>query len=224
MKWNLALFDDQDFNIEIFMDVLGPHFNVIATNNPHDYQKILEDNNIHIFIVDVHMPKMSGHELYERIVENPLYNGCPVVFISGDDSDENLINSLDRGGVDFIKKGTNSEEVVLRIKNKVNLFLRATTALELGNIALNFKEMKATINGDVINLTLLELRLLSQILRTYPKSLTRSEMIQKIWSGEASVKPGTINTHLTNLRPKIEDWNYQIKIREENIVLVKKTY
>lgn len=219
MKWNLALFDDQDYNLEIYMDILSPHFNVIVTNNPNDYKKILEDNNIHVFVLDVHMPKMSGYELYEKIVENPLYNGCPIIFISGDDSDETLIKSLDRGGVDFIRKGTSSEEFVLRIKNKVNLFLRATTVLELGSLYLNFKEMRAMLNGKDLELTLLELRLLSHVIRTHPKNLTRAELIQRIWGEAASVKPGTINTHFTNLKPKIEGWDFQIKIRGENIVV-----
>lgn len=220
MKWNLALFDDQDFNLEVYMDILSPHFNVIVSNNPSDYKKILEEYNIHVFLIDVHMPKMSGHDLYERIIEDSLYNGCPIVFMSGDESDETLIKSLDRG-VDFIRKGTSVEEFVLRIKNKVNLFLRATTVLELGSLYLNFKEMRATIDGKNVDLTLLELRMLSHIIRTYPKTITRGDLIQKIWGEAASVKPGTINTHLTNLRPKIEGWNYQIKIRDESIVVSK---
>ena len=221
MKWNLALFDDQDFNLEVMMDIFSPYFNVIVSSNPGDYKKILEENNIHVFLLDVHMPKMSGYELYERIVEHPLYSGCPIIFISGDESDKTLIQSLDRGGVDFIRKGTSAEEFILRIKNKVNLFLRATTVLELGSLYLNFKEMRATLNGKDLDLTLLELRMLSYILRAHPKNLTRSELIQKIWGEATSVKPGTINAHFTNLKPKIEGWDYQIKIRGENIVVSK---
>lgn len=81
--------------------------------------------------------------------------------------------------------------------------------------------MKATVNGQLADLTLLELRILSNILRSYPESLTRSELIFKVW-GNDTVKPGTINTHLTNLKPKIEKWDHVIKVREENILVQKK--
>jgi DNA-binding response OmpR family regulator len=81
--------------------------------------------------------------------------------------------------------------------------------------------MKATITGKNLDLTLLELRMLSHIMREFPNSLTRIELIEKVW-GNTTVKPGTINTHLTNLKPKIESWSHQIKVRDENVLVQKK--
>jgi DNA-binding response OmpR family regulator len=77
------------------------------------------------------------------------------------------------------------------------------------------------VDGESIDLTLLEMRLLGILLRSFPQAITRAEVIRKIW-GDEIVKPGTINTHIANLRPKIEKWNHKIKIREDNILIQPK--
>jgi two-component system OmpR family response regulator len=115
----------------------------------------------------------------------------------------------------------NIEEIVARITNNIRFFLKNTTDLELGNLKLDMKSMKVTLNKEQVDLTLLEMRMLSHLLRAHPHTMTRTELIKRIW-GNDTVKPGTINTHLTNLRPKIELWDHAIKVRDENILFVKK--
>ena len=221
MKWTLIYFDDQIQNIEVFGDLLSDKFKVVGSSDPNELSHFLQENNPHAFLLDVHMPIMDGHTLYKKIVNHPLYNGCPIIFISGDQSDENKVRSYSEGGIDFLQRDLKPEETIARITNKIKFYLSMSTMLELGNLLIDVKSMKATVNGQLADLTLLELRILSNILRSYPESLTRSELIFKVW-GNDTVKPGTINTHLTNLKPKIEKWDHVIKVREENILVQKK--
>lgn len=222
MKWTLLYFDDQVQNIEAFRELLSEKFNVIGCNDATKFATMLEENNPHTILLDVHMPIMDGHVLYKNITDHPLYNGCPIIFISGDQSDENKLRSYEKGGIDFLPRDLKIEEIAIRLVNKAKLFSQMSTSLELGNLTVDVKSMKSTISGKNVDLTLLELRMLNNILRSYPQALTRAELIQKVW-GSDSVKIGTINTHLTNLKPKIEDWNHQIKVREESILVQKKT-
>lgn len=221
MKWTLVYFDDQIQNLECMKELLAQDFNVVGNHDSTKYLEILEKNNPHIILLDVHMPVMDGHELYKNITKSPLYNGCPIVFISGDQSDENKIKSFEEGAIDFLSRDLKTEEIVARLKNKIKFFLDRSTALSLGNLKVDVVTMKASINEKTIDLTLLELRMLSSIMRYFPQTLTRGEMISKVW-GSDSVKPGTVNTHLTNLKPKLEDWDHQIKVRDENILIQKK--
>lgn len=221
MKWNVLYFDDQIQNIEAFKEVLSDNFNVIGTTDATKYVEMLENNLPHAILLDVHMPVLDGHTLYKKISQHPLYNGCPVIFISGDSSDENKIKSYAGGGIDFLPRDLKIEEIAIRLTNKIKFYLQMSTTLELGNLQLDIKSMKATIDLKNIDLTLLELRLLSHILRAYPQSPSRQELILSVW-GNDTVKPGTINTHLTNLKPKIEAWDHMIKVREDNIIVQKK--
>lgn len=221
MKWTLLYFDDQISNIDVMTELLSEEFNVIGSHDATQYPKLLEENNPHLILLDVHMPILDGHTLYKKITAHPLYNGCPVIFISGDQSDENKIKSFSGGGIDFLSRDLMTEELLARLKNKIKFFLDRSTSLSLGNLTVDVMSMKASINGKVMDLTLLELRMLSSILRHYPHPLTRTELIHRVWGGD-TVKPGTINTHLTNLKPKIDGWDHQIKVREENILVQPK--
>ncbi len=221
MKWNLLYFDDQIQNIEAFKELLAENFNVVGCSDATRFASMLEENNPHTILLDVHMPILDGHALYKSITENSFYNGCPIIFISGDQSDENKLRSYSKGGIDFLARDLKVEEIVVRIVNKVKMFLQMSNSLELGNLTIDVKSMSSSIAGKNIDLTLLELRMLSNIVRSFPQTLTRTELIQKVW-GTDSVKVGTINTHLTNLKPKIEGWNHHIKVRDENIIVQKK--
>lgn len=215
MKWTLIYCDDQIQNIECYRDLLEDHFNVVGCQNTTIHQ-VIKENHPHGFLLDVHMPVKGGLDVYKEIIENPLYNGCPVFFISGDVSDETKIKALESGAVDFISRDTRSDELILRLSNKIRLYLQVSTVLELGNLRIDVQTLKTTIANEVIDLTLLEMRVLGFLLRAFPQSITRTEIIKKIW-GDEPVKPGTINTHLTNLRPKIQDWTYTIKTREDQV-------
>lgn len=222
MKWTLLYFDDQETNIECFRELLSPQFDVIGTTEAMGYAKLLEDYHPHIILMDVHMPVLDGHALFTKISQHPLYNGCPVIFISGDHSDENRIKSFEGGGVDFLPRDLKAEEIVVRLVNKVKYFVARLKNMELGNLMVNVETMQITVDNKNVDLTLLELRMISHILRHYPHFLTRTELIERVWGG-STVKPGTINTHLTNLKPKIANWNYVIKVREESITVQPKT-
>lgn len=222
MKWTLAYFDDQIQNIEAFTEVLSDKFEVIGCSDATKYAKILEDYNPHAILMDVHMPILDGHTLYKKISEHPLYNNCPVIFISGDASDENKMKSYEGGGIDFLPRDLKIEEIAIRLENKIKFFMQRSIHLGLGNLDVDVQSMKATIDGKSLDLTLLELRMLCHLLRSFPQTLSRPELILKVW-GNDTVKPGTINTHLTNLKPKIENWDFQIKVREDNILIQKKS-
>ncbi|HXH29731.1 MAG TPA: response regulator transcription factor [Bacteriovoracaceae bacterium] len=221
MKWTLIYFDDQIQNIECFKELLAADFNVIGCLDATQFNSVMLENHPHAFLLDVHMPVLDGHALYQKINSHPLYNGCPIIFISGDQSDENKLKSFQEGGIDFLPRDLKSEETVARLSNKIRFYLERSTKLELGNLRIDVEAFLVTINLKPIDFTLLEMRILSNLLRSYPKPLTRAQLIFRVWENE-TVKPGTINTHLTNLRPKIEAWDYIIKVREDNILILKK--
>ncbi len=221
MKWTVLYFDDQIQNIEVYKELLEEEFEVIGCNDALRYDSLLLENNPHAILLDVHMPILDGHELYKKIIAHPRYNDCPVFFISGDISDENIVRSYKSGGIDFLSRDMRSDELILRLSSRIKLNQKMSTRLGLGNLFLDMESLELTIGNEVQSITMLEMRILGVLLRSFPAILSRSNMIKKIW-GEEIVKPGTVNTHLTNLKPKIERWDHQIRIKDDQILILKK--
>lgn len=219
MKWTIVYFDDDAANLDVFTEALD-EFKVVGCGNPEKYSEILSQYRPHAFIIDVKMPVLDGFQLYEKIVNDPCYNGCPVFFISGDVTDEYKIRSFQNGAVDFFSRDLRASEISLRLSNKIRVFLQGSKALEIGNLKLDMEAFKASIGPRFIDLTMLEFRILGTLFRSFPAAVSREDMTKTIW-GKEPIKQATIHTHLANLRNKIEPWDHLIKVRDNNIIITK---
>lgn len=217
-KWTLLYFDDQLENIECMKEILSDKFDVIGTSDLNSYSKLMEEHRPQAFLLDVHMPQMDGYTLYSKIQEHPLYNGCPIIFISGDQSMESRLKSQDMGAIDYIPRELRVEELIVRLINKIKLHQQTALRLEVGNLMIDLETFKVSLDDENIDLTLLEMRILGVLFRSFPTKVSRTELIEKIW-GNAPVKQGTVDTHITTMRPKLKNWDHTIKVREDNILI-----
>lgn len=86
----------------------------IELSNPVDAWDLARQNDFAIFILDVQMPAMTGHQLCEKIRSLPNHQKTPVIFLTGFSEEENQIQSVISGGSDFISKPLLGEELVLK--------------------------------------------------------------------------------------------------------------
>ncbi len=219
MKGTIIYFDDDKNNLECLVEALD-NFKVVAVSKPESYDDVLKNHRPQALIIDVNMPIMNGFQLYEKILQDNSYNGCPVFFISGDVSDENQIKSFQNGAVDFFPRDLRIEEMSLRLTNKIKMFIQGSKSIDVGNLKLDLEGYKAHIAGQLVDLTLLEFRILSTLLRAPFYSVNRDEMTSIIW-GKEPIKQATIHTHLANLRNKISGWDHVVKVRDNNIIISK---
>jgi PleD family two-component response regulator len=125
--YNIVYFDDDVSNIEAYKLLLQSKFHIHGFSDASQHPQIMEEYYPHAFLIDVHMPLIDGFSLYKKIIAHPRYNGCPIFFISGDQSDINKIRSYEEGGIDFLPRTITEQEMVLRLTNKIQLFLKMST-------------------------------------------------------------------------------------------------
>ena len=216
-KYNVVYFDDQIQNIECYQTLLKDNFNITGCVESQKYADILKNEKPHALLIDLHMPVMDGMALYSKITTSSDYNGCPIFFISGDQSDESRINSLKHGVIDYLGRDLPEAELLARITSKIRYFLQGTSILELGSLKLDTTNYTTFINGKSVDLTLVETRLLGILMRSPHEPVSKTDVLEKVW-GEGA-KPGKIYTHLSNLGLKIWDWEYEIKVKGDTIFL-----
>lgn len=83
--------------------------------------KILEDTKIDMILLDVMMPEMDGFEVCDRIKEVPDLKEIPVIFLTAKNNSEDVVKGFRRGGVDYITKPFNREELLVRVSNHLEL-------------------------------------------------------------------------------------------------------
>jgi DNA-binding response OmpR family regulator len=222
LKAEIAYVDDNTFNLECIKTIFDQDFNVQTFQKPENFLDKFISSSFATIMVDIHMPTLDGFELYEKIVAHPHYNGCPVLFISSDDSDQARIRSFILGAVDFLNRDINPEEMIARVKSKIQFFQKHRSIIEFTNLRVNLTLLKAYLNNQELKLTFIEFKILCLVLRNYPDVVTKDQLIQQVWRTD-HVLDATIYTHVSNLNSKLDDWDYEINgLKTKGVQLQKK--
>lgn len=214
MNTNIAYVDDSQSNLECIGLILESAFEVHLFNDPLRFLSEYTTTAYSAILVDIHMPLMDGFDLYERIIEAPHYDGCPIFFISSDDTDENRIRSFNLGAVDFLNRQISTTELLTRIRSKVAFFQKHRNVIEFGNLKINLTLLKCFLEEEELRLTFIEFKLMTHFIRTFPASSSKEDLVEKIW-GNGFVLDATIYTHLFNLNVKLASWDHEV-ITERN--------
>lgn len=218
MKFKIIYFDDQQNNIIVLQERMRDQFNIVGFTESTKISEILVEHRPFGILLDVHMPDTSGIELHDQIIKNKHYNNCPIFFITSDISDETRIKTVRTTAIDFLDRLMNEQEMRLRLINRIKVYLQGTPILEVGNLKLDSNTFTVFISGRALDLTLIEMRILSFIMRSLPDPVEKIDLIERVW-GDILAK-GKIYVHLSNLRVKLEGWDYEIKVRGNQVLVV----
>ena len=122
----LVVDDDKEIvnAIEIYLKREG--YNIIKAYNGNEALKKLEENEIHLIILDIMMPEKDGMETLQEIRKNKT---IPVILLSAKSEDYDKISGLDTGADDYITKPFNPLELIARVKSNVRRYV------EFGNMS-----------------------------------------------------------------------------------------
>jgi DNA-binding response OmpR family regulator len=83
-----------------------------------------------LIMLDIRMPEMDGYEVCQRLKRNPKTADIPVIFLSALDEVSDKVKAFEVGGVDYITKPFELQEVLVRVENQLTIFLQRKQLLE----------------------------------------------------------------------------------------------
>lgn len=210
-KMHITIVDDVRDNLKSYNDLLSPTFDLELIQNPVELLTFLSKSETNLVLLDIHMPIMNGFELYEKF--KTTHPDLPVIFLSGDPSEESIIKGLNLGAEDFIVKPVSLRELVARIKNKIST-KQATKAesevITYDGFKLHCEMQMAEIGDERIQLTPMEFKLLYLLTKNPNKVFSREYITNLLWPN-IHVQNQNIDTHLSNLRKKLMPFSKYIK-------------
>jgi len=209
-KMHVTIVDDVRDNLKSYNELLSPTFNLELIQNPLDLISFLGKTETDLIILDLHMPNMNGFELYEKFkISHP---ELPVIFLSGDPSEESIIKGLNLGADDFIVKPVSLRELVARIKNKISTKQQAheSEIISYDGFKLHCEMQMAEIGDERIQLTPIEFKLIHLLAKNPNKVFSRDYITNLLWPN-IHVQNQNIDTHLSNLRKKLMPFSKYIK-------------
>ena len=181
-------------------------FETDIVNTVSQAQTALSGNSMYdLLLLDVTLPDGTGFEICEYVREYD--SGVPIIFLTAADEEMNVIRGLDIGGDDYITKPFKLGELISRI----NALLRRTNMktgknMISGNIKADLENCRVTKNGQVLDLTGAEYRLLCLLIKNAGRTVARSKILDVLWDGSGNfVDDNTLSVYIRRLREKVED-------------------
>jgi DNA-binding response OmpR family regulator len=156
-----------------------------------------------LLLLDVMLPELDGISLCHRLRSHG--NTVPILMLTACDTISDEINGLDGGADDYVVKPVDLQKLFARIRALLRRGgMVASPILEWGDLRLNPSTYEVTYNELPIHLTPKEYALLELLLRNGRRVLSRSAMIENIWSLESPPEEHTVKVHIRGLRQKLK--------------------
>jgi DNA-binding response OmpR family regulator len=200
---------EDEFKIIEFIEsyLINSGYKVYKAENGREALKIFQEQSIDLVLLDLMLPDISGEQVCKEIRKN---SKVPIIMLTAKTAEESIINGLDIGADDYMTKPFSPRQMVAR----VNALLRRTKEEETEMDTLTFNQGDLVINqvdysvkksGQVIYLTPSEFKILITLAKRKNKVFTREELINVAFDGDYLGYDRTIDSHIKNLRAKIED-------------------
>ncbi len=165
-----------------------------------------EDGRYDLLILDVSLPDGSGFEFCKKV---RLVSKVPIVFLTASDEEMNIIMGLDIGGDDYITKPFKLGVLLSRINallRRAEGFNPVDTELKSNGIKVLLLQGQAFKNGELLDLTAAEYKLLCLFMQNPGAVLTRGQILDKLWDCEGNyIDSSTLTVYIRRLRMKVED-------------------
>mgnify|MGYP000985497743 CR=1 FL=1 len=210
MKKILIADDEVEIVKLVSLYVESDYYELFCAYDGDEAKKILEKTDIDLAIIDIMMPKINGYELikYIRDKNNKYERYIPIIVISAKVHLSDRILGLDLGADDYLTKPFEPLELVAKVKGEFrrsehSIEKKDNSKLTIGEISLNIHQCTLEKNGNIIDLTSSEFKVLMLFMKNPRRVFTNEQIYEYAWSETSVVDDNTIRVIISKLRSKI---------------------
>ena len=200
--------DDEPQVLWLLRNILSNHgYKSLGTGNPDEMMRLVETEHPHLVLLDLMLPGTSGFELMARIRE---VSEVPIIFLSANDQEENVVKALAMGADDYMIKPFSSTELLARVASSLRKRRGAVTTAPLqpfnmGDLAIGYADRSVTVSGRPVGLSATEYKLLFELSTNAGRVLTHDQILRRVWGLEYSGERDLLRAAVKNLRRKLGD-------------------
>lgn len=205
--YNVLVVDDDKAIVEaIEIYLRGEGYNILKAYDGAEALEVIKEEEIHLVIMDIMMPKMDGTRATLKIREE---KEIPIIMLSAKSEDTDKILGLNIGADDYVTKPFNPLELIARVNSQIRRYTRFSPlkenndVIKIGAIELNKSSKVVLVDGEVAKLTPLEFKILSLLMDNPGRVFSIEEIYERVWN-EVAFNVDTVTVHIRRIREKIE--------------------
>ncbi len=173
--------------------------------------EILNNEEIHLIILDIMMPKQDGLTTTMKIRQK---KNIPIIILSAKTEKSDIILGLDIGADDYIAKPYSPDELLARVRSQTRRYMtlgdfgsaadNSDDIIRNGRLVLNTGEKQLYVDGLCIKLTPKEYKIIDYLMHNIGRVFSAEEIYEHIWNETAYSVENTVMVHIRRIREKIE--------------------
>ncbi|NMH58876.1 response regulator transcription factor [Alteromonas ponticola] len=157
-------------------------------------------------VIDIGLPKLDGFEVIQRARQNNVR--CPILILTARDRWQEKVEGLDSGADDYLTKPFHEEELLARVKALIRRSSgQANPVIQVGPIELDTVSEEIRVNGQALELTAYEYRVMQYLMMNPQKVISKTELTEHIYDQDFDLDSNVIEVFVGRLRKKIDPEN-----------------
>lgn len=198
----LVVEDDRDVALGLKEVLTGRGHGVELASNTAEALALMRDRPIDMAVLDVSLGQESGYGLCREIRRS---SDMPILFLTARSGEADLVEGFGSGGDDYLTKPFRVRELTARVEALLRRTrFRPSDRLITGELILDQATHTLTMGGEPVKLSGVEWDILSALMLSWPRALTREELLYRVWDKDAKfVEENTLSVNISRLREKL---------------------
>jgi two-component system response regulator RpaA len=206
----LVIDDDQAIAelVKINLELLG-HI-VTTANDGIKGLALSQQQRPDLVVLDVMMPDLDGYTVAQRLRQNPVTNGIPILMLTALGMTKDKVTGFDSGADDYLVKPFEIPELQVRIRallrrsGSVPHSATLPEILHAGEITLIPENLQAKVRDKVVKLTPTEFEILHCLMQHHGQTVSTGKLLEEVWGYAPDDDVDTIRVHIRHLRTRLE--------------------
>ena len=208
MKHTVLIVDDEkEIREAIALYLKNEGIHAIQAKNGVEALELLDQEEVHLIIMDVMMPKLDGIEATFKIRQS---QQIPILILSAKSEDTDKILGLQIGADDYLTKPFNPLELIARVKSQLRRYTslgsyeKAESVIQLHGLTIDQDGKEVRVDGELIKLTPTEFKITELLASNAGKVFSITEIYERVWQEPGFNAENTVAVHIRKIREKIE--------------------
>lgn len=202
----LVVEDEKDIRDLVAFHLEQSGFEPVVAGDGQRVFELTHDRLPSLAILDLMLPDMDGLEILRHFRSQERTARLPVILLTARAEEADRILGLEIGADDYVVKPFSPRELMLRVERLISSRDNQSTAvapMEFGCLTIDESRFRVTVAGEPVDISATEMRLLTELLRSRGKVLSRTQLLQNAWGYMPNVTERTVDTHVKRLRQKL---------------------
>ena len=219
MKKILLIDDEPQIRRYINKTLLVVGFDVYLAPNGKEGLRLCNEDHPDLILLDLGLPDIDGQDLLVMFKKN--YPELPIIVLSARDQTDEIVQAINSGANDYIKKPFDTPELIARINRHISLS-KSTESIQnearfsIANLSMSIEKHEVKIDDEVIHLSKKEFQILHYMFQQKGKIITQNQLLKEVWGNTFSDEVQYLRVYIGQLRKKLKNCSIQPLITTES--------